>query len=84
MLDDTLIYCIFFRLDTCEKNISAESKANLVKEFYAEYFSKSSNYEGMLKEYKDASSSRTRSETQRKKRLFALLSYCGIDNDNGK
>lgn len=66
------------------KNISAESKANLVKEFYAEYFSKNSNYEGMLKEYKDASSSRTRSETQRKKRLFALLSYCGIDNDNGK
>lgn len=81
----THLYTVFsFAWTLVRKNISAESKANLVKEFYAEYFSKSSNYEGMLKEYKDASSSRTRSETQRKKRLFALLSYCGIDNDNGK
>lgn len=81
----THLYTVFsFAWTLVRKNISAESKTNLVKEFYAEYFSKSSNYEGMLKEYKDASSSRTRSETQRKKRLFALLSYCGIDNDNGK
>lgn len=59
--------------------------ASALETFYGTLIEKkSSNYEGMLKEYKDASSSRTRSETQRKKRLFALLSYCGIDNDNGK
>lgn len=48
--------------------------------FIPNIFQKNSSYEGMLKEYKDASSSRTRSETQRKKRLCALLSYCDIDN----
>lgn len=77
----THLYTVFsFAWTLVKKNISAESKADLIKKFYAEYFSKGSSYEGMLKEYKDASSSRTRSETQRKKRLFALLSYCDIDN----
>ena len=46
--------------------------------FYVEYFSKSTVYEGELKKYKDASSSRTRSDTQRNDRLLAMMEYCGI------
>lgn len=78
----THLYTVFsFAWMLMKKNISAESKADLVKKFYTEYFAKGNNYEGMLKEYKEASSSRTRSETQRKKRLFALLVYCNIDTE---
>lgn len=50
-----------------------------IKEFYTQYFSKNTNYEGRLKEYKDASSSRTRSATQRNNRMRSILGYCGID-----
>lgn len=75
----THLYTVFsFAWTLMKRGIPAESKANLVKDFYSEYFSKGNNYEGKLQEYKEASSSRTRSETQRKKRLSALLEYCGI------
>ena len=46
--------------------------------FYTEYFSKSTVYEGALKKYKDAASSRTRSDTQRNNRLGAMMEYCGV------
>lgn len=49
--------------------------------FYDKYFSKDSNYEGAFRKYKDASSSRTRSEIQRRNRLNALMEYCGIKSD---
>ena len=52
-----------------------------INDFYAVYFSKGSDYDGFLKIYKEASSSRTRSESQRKKRLMALAGYCGIKID---
>ena len=49
-----------------------------INDFYTAYFSKTTDYAGSLKAYKDASSSRTRSESQRKNRLLALAEYCGI------
>lgn len=49
-----------------------------INNFYAAYFSKNTDYSGSLKAYKEASSSRTRSESQRKRRLLALAEYCGI------
>lgn len=49
-----------------------------INDFYTAYFSKTTDYAGSLKAYKEASSSRTRSESQRKKRLSALAEYCGI------
>lgn len=49
-----------------------------INRFYSEYFSKVTNYTGSLKAYKEASSSRTRSESQRRSRLSALAKYCGI------
>lgn len=50
-----------------------------INNFYIAYFSKTTDYTGCLKTYKDASSSRTRSESQRKNRLLALAEYCGIN-----
>lgn len=61
--------------------IPASEKSNAVNSFYSEYFSKNTQYEGCLKKYKDAASSRTRSETQRVNRLQALLEFCGIKID---
>ena len=49
-----------------------------INDFYTAYFSKTTDYTGSLKAYKEASSSRTRSESQRKNRLLALAEYCGI------
>lgn len=78
----THLYTVFtFAWHLMKKNINAHEKAASVNKFYSEYFSKGNKYEGMLKEYKDASSSRTRSETQRKKRLNALLKYCEVELD---
>lgn len=48
---------------------------------YSEYFSKSTQYEGCLKKYKDAASSRTRSESQRVNRLQALREFCDVTTD---
>ena len=61
--------------------IPASEKSNAINSFYSEYFSKNTQYEGCLKKYKDAASSRTRSETQRVNRLQALLEFCGIKID---
>ena len=81
----THLYTVFsFAWTLMKKNIKPETAERAVKEFYEEYFSKKTSYEGYLKDYKDASSSRTRSETQRKKRLSALLLYCGISMDSSK
>lgn len=52
-----------------------------VEKFYKEYFSKSTDYNGHLKEYKDAASSRTRSASQKNNRMNALLEYCNIQID---
>lgn len=49
-----------------------------VKKFYDEYFSKSTDYIGTLQEYKSAATSRTRSSSQRKNRMNAILKYCKL------
>jgi hypothetical protein len=65
--------------------IAPSEKSEKINEFYTEYFSKNTVYEGELKVYKDASSSRTRSDSQRNNRLTALLKYCNsMDACNSK
>ncbi|MCR2024196.1 DUF262 domain-containing protein [Anaerotruncus colihominis] len=64
-------YCVKYAIDVLEVKKPME-------DFYTEYFSKSTKYEGKLKEYKDASSSRTRSAIQRNNRMKAILDYCGV------
>lgn len=49
-----------------------------INQFYVNYFAKGAMYDGALKKYKEASSSRTKSETQKKNRLNAVLEYCGV------
>lgn len=75
----THLYTVFSLCWWCAiKNIKIEDIKKSVSDFYKEYFSKNTNYDDYLKSYKDAASSRTRSATQRTKRLEALLGYCGI------
>ena len=59
--------------ENLDPNIGAK-----INDFYTAYFSKTTDYADSLKAYKEASSSRTRSESQRKNRLSALAEYCGI------
>ena len=62
----THLYTLFSVAWYCvEKKISADQISKPINEFYTIYFSKDTHYEGALKEYKDASSSRTRSAVQR-------------------
>lgn len=75
----THLYTLFSVAWYCIKNnISAEHIGSSLNEFYNEYFSKNTKYEGAQKDYKDASSSRTRSAVQRNRRLDAILSHCKI------
>lgn len=75
----THLYTLFSVAWYCvEEKISAEQITQPIGEFYAIYFSKDTHYEGALREYKDASSSRTRSSVQRKRRMEAVLKYCGV------
>ena len=78
----THLYSLFtLAWELNNRGIVAETVSEKVCEFYSEYFSKGIKYEGSFKKYKDASSSRTRSDTQRKKRLSALLEYCGLSDE---
>lgn len=75
----THLYTLFSVAWYCvEHNISADQISASISEFYTNYFSKSTSYEGYLKEYKDASSSRTRSAIQRNHRMEAVLKYCNV------
>lgn len=75
----THLYTLFSVAWSCVNNgITTNQIKNSLEEFYTEYFSRSTTYEGRLKEYKDASSSRTRSASQRNNRMKAVLNYCGI------
>ena len=75
----THLYSLFsFAWKISKLGITAKSIKDKIISFYTEYFSKNSIYEGSLKKYKDASSSRTRSDTQRNNRLMAMMEYCGI------
>lgn len=75
----THLYSLFsFAWKIRNLEIPAKSVKDKICSFYVEYFSKSTIYEGKLKKYKDASSSRTRSDTQRNNRLLAMMEYCGI------
>lgn len=65
-------YCV-------NNNIQADEVKDSVANFYKEYFSKNTEYVGSLKDYKDAASSRTRSASQKNKRMNALLNYCKIE-----
>lgn len=75
----THLYTLFsFAWKLNKDGLSAKNVKEKINNFYIEYFSKNTDYVGALKKYKDASSSRTRSDTQRRNRLAALLEYCGI------
>lgn len=75
----THLYSLFsFAWKISKLGITAKSTKDKIISFYTEYFSKNNIYEGSLKKYKDASSSRTRSDTQRNNRLMAMMEYCGI------
>ena len=74
------LFSIAWKLKTI--GIPASEKSNAINSFYSEYFSKNTQYEGYLKKYKDAASSRTRSESQRINRLQALLEFCNITTDH--
>lgn len=64
-------YCV-------EHKILSDQIKYKIDDFYTKYFSKNICYEGYLKEYKDACSSRTKSAIQRNKRMEAVLKYCDI------
>lgn len=79
----THLYTLFSLCWYCiNKDVRAEDIRNRVERFYEEYFSKSTEYEGCLKKYKDAASSRTRSASQKNNRLCALLEYCGLKKED--
>jgi len=61
-----------------QKGIPPADVKDKLKLFYENYFSRDTRYDGALRKYKDASSSRTRSEIQRRNRLDAVLEFCGI------
>lgn len=76
----THLYTLFSLGWYCISNgVEAEKIKIPVKKFYCEYFSKSTKYNGHLKEYKDAASSRTRSASQKNNRMNALLKYCNLE-----
>lgn len=77
----THLYTLFSVCWYCVKNevMVEKVKARLI-DFYNNYFSRDTLYEGALKDYKNAASSRTRSAAQRKNRMSAVLQYCGIDD----
>lgn len=75
----THLYGLFTFAWYCVKNnINADSVKDKLQSLYKEYFKKGNTYEGILKKYKDSASSRTASQTQRTRRLEALLEYCNI------
>lgn len=75
----THLYSLFaFAWKMIGLEIPVEHVKDRIVLFYTEYFSKSTVYEGALKKYKDAASSRTRSDTQRNNRLSAMMEYCGV------
>lgn len=75
----THLYTLFTIAWYCDEHgIQSGSIRDDLSTFYKDYFSKNTSYQGKLKDYKDAASSRTRSVTQRNKRMNAILDYCGI------
>lgn len=74
----THLYSLF-GLVTLAKNKSPINWKKVV-DFYTIYFSKDNRkgVDSRIKQYKEASSSRTNSLDQRKKRLVALAEYCGV------
>lgn len=75
----THLYTLFSVAWYCVENkVSADRISEPINEFYTIYFSRGTHYEGALKEYKDASSSRTRSAIQRNRRMQAILKFCNV------
>lgn len=75
----THLYTLFSVCWYCRNhNIKSAQIKNSISEFYKEYFSKNTLYNGFLKEYKEAASSRTRSASQKNNRMNAILKYCNI------
>ena len=78
----THLYSLFtFAWKVSSLGIPASEKSESINKFYSEYFSRDTVYEGYLRKYKDAASSRTRSKDQREKRLEALLEFCGVSGE---
>jgi hypothetical protein len=75
----THLYSLFtFAWKANSMGISPSENSESINRFYSEYFSRDTVYEGFLRKYKDAASSRTRSKIQREKRLEALLEFSGV------
>lgn len=79
----THLYSLFtFAWKANSMGISPSENSESINRFYSEYFSRDTVYEGFLRKYKDAASSRTRSKNQREKRLEALLEFCGVSGES--
>ena len=77
LLWTTHLYTIFsVALHCIDNRIAPENFSLRLNKFYESYFSKNTPYTGTLLEYKEASSSRTRSAAQRKRRMTAIITYC--------
>lgn len=75
----THLYTLFSVCWYCvDHNVEVEKVKEPINVFYNQYFSKNTDYNGELKEYKDAASSRTRSASQRNNRMNSLLKYCKL------
>lgn len=69
-------YCV-------RSEVNAEVVKDSLIQLYTDYFAKTSkDYSASLKKYKDSCSSRTRSDSQRKNRLNAIIEYCGLQPAN--
>lgn len=76
----THLYSLFSLVWRLNEEGKLDSKVGVtINRFYNTYFSKKADYNAELKKYKEAASSRTRSESQRKNRLSALAEYCGFN-----
>lgn len=76
----THLYTLFSVCWFCYcNNIKSNDIKKKINEFYNGYFSKNIKQNVCFVEYKEAASSRTRSELQRRKRMYTVLKFCGID-----
>lgn len=75
----THLYGLFSVAWYCyNKNIDAQSIKGKLQKMYTEYFGPNDKNK-YLQDYKKSCSSRTKSKDQRRKRMMAVLGYCGIN-----
>lgn len=75
----THLYTLFSVCWYCfNNNIASTLLKEKLNDFYSGYFSKAVDKDKFFIQYKEAASSRTRSDYQRKKRMDAILNFCNI------